>query len=799
MGRHRLNIGVHIGGIGDVDADGSAAGDGTLFTKRAAPAYNGSSSFDEFVALESVVDVLRDVLRIWEIEDNYEASAAKPVLTVDRQDPLVSKALMPTSYADEVATVISDNSGSIEVSPKGALAANTDYFCGRETVRTGGSTSSTTTDTETWPVTRGLYLTTERTHFAGQHIYARPHRQVERPLRVYLIEDGVSSEVIWTGVVEDWDIGPHHQTIKLTARSIAAVFKNNHLNNRVRRLVHQGDGIKWKQFANTTDPVFDGSIRDIPADFNWWDPFDQAPPSFGQTHLQIGDQYLDATFKHEQGSETWRAGAGNGDRLFSGRNTTPEGGPIEPGSPAFQVFAVDSNRLSDSPYGHLQLGEGDTPILPKMQVLTIFLAHLLSTGDGTNEPSGYSYNLDIFSEDWGIGLPVELIDFEAWKDKILLYPRDTVDQWIWGKDGKTVDIWQTLKRWARLYNYVFVPNGEGKLIPRKIRSLSITDGEELQGHSAYIADQSAPLQGKADEAVVEVSGEYDGLPFVDASRATVNQSGSRTLTLLRDASASYDMRALSRDRDDIEAILEDHADKRREHPPQMEANFTRQYFDDSGQKLGEVPPLAHWLQIKGGPTGGLIGPTGDLEDPDQNQVTWAGLVITKKVDLERQIASLVVILWMWQLNKPTRLVAPTLVVKTQADAASTTGTDATGDWIHYESGSSNPVPDKNGGVGFMAGDEIVWERKDGRGFGDVMEVQSIDTGAAKVYVDSLPSEKPTAGDKLRCANEDQFSNTGWTGSSYWNDSTLADRRYCYITGPDGTFSSGEDADIYAGI
>lgn len=776
MGRHRFALGVHIEGIGKL---GGTSADGTLFVSRKDPAYDGAWSVDLWSAIEEIPDVLRDDVDLWRAE--YRTSAAEIGLVLDDEAEL-PQALIPQSWGEEAAEVVRDNGSTIEVAPPGQISAADVYFCGTESIEFN-SQASTTSTTETWNVTRGMYLSAEVTHFAGQYIYERPPDLVERPMRVVLIEDGEPSEVIWTGLIANWQTNGGHTKLDLKARSLNQVFRKQQLNNRAKSIDHEGNvvdptTINWKVtgLSDGFDPLYgDGSTNII--------------------YVQAGGRPFRAQHNTQDG------GTISPTHLALPDKAPPfDSPPLSADEPIWQILVHSEQHSIYEDLGGGASGPGE-PELPHDHVMTMALCHLTSTGQGGNDVQGSqtTYATDIFSEDFGIGMPQRLLDVDAWVDVILRYPTDTADRFIWGWDGSKVDIWQKIKAWCRAYNYVIVPNEEGRLAPVKITSLELTDGAKIADQSAYLAEHDAPIDAEGEEAMAQISADYDSLPFVDASSESVRVEGRRRMTLLRDAEANLDLTWLSRENEQkVRELLEDHADKRGEHPPVMEVVATREHHGPTGTLKGEFPPLARWVQIRGGPDRGLMGPTGEYIDPGYDQVTFTGIVISREIDTERHLVTATILLWMWGADLPARLVAPSAEVGTDPEAGAAVGSDSDGDWISYDGSTLNAY---DGTVGFMVGDDVTIERPDGVGHDQTLEITEVDAQNERLYVDQPPSPSGWVepGHLIRCTNEQQFANTGWAGSSYWSDPDLQDRRYTYIVGVSGGFASGEPADTYTGV
>jgi hypothetical protein len=777
MGSHRFALGVHIEGIGEL---GGSAADGTLFVSRKDPDYDGPWEVDLWSAMADIPDVLKDRADIWQSE--YRTSAAEMGLVLD-DDAQLPKALVPQSWRNNYATVISDDGSTIEVAPVGVISAGERLFCGTETIEFD-SVSSSGADAETWNVTRGRHLTEEVPHFSGQYIYDRPADLVERPMRIVLIEGGEVSEVIWTGLIANWKTNGAHTQLNLKARALHQTFRGQELNGRAQPIDHTGDIVD----PSTTNWTVSG----LPSGFE---------PIYGDG-ARATTVYVEA-----------------GGRYFKANHTDNNNGKILPIEDAFEdAPTFEEDELSDDKpiwqvlvHGeqhslYEDLGAGETgagaPDLPYEHVMTMALCHLTSTGSGGNyivDSSGRVYDTDIFNEDWGIGMPQRLLGVDAWVDVIRRYPSDTADAFVWGDGGQGVAVWQKIKAWARGYNYLIVPNSEGKLQPVKISDLEITDGQDIADQSTYLAEHDAPVDAEGEKGIVQVSADYAGLPFQEPSGESVKVAGRRRRTLLRDSEATLDLTWISKENEQkVRALLEDHADKRGEHPPQMPIVGMREHTDATGSTQGEFPPIGQWVQIRGGPERGLLGPAGDYIDPESDQLTFTGLVVERELNTKGYLVKAKVLLWMWGAETPARLVAPGAEVGVDTDTGDVVGSDTDGDWISYD---GNPLIDFEGGIGLMAGDEVTLERPDGMGFDQVLEITQIDMPNNRIYVDQAPSPSGWVeeGHLVRPADEQVFANDTWSGADYWSDSDLQDRRYAYIVDATGTFASGEAADTYTGV
>lgn len=779
-----FKLGVHIEGVGGVGS-GTAA-DGTLWTTSGVVDYSGPWDVDERTAFEQPFDVLTRQIPQW--GGDYETSEVDPEIALDTDDVHGPK-LIPGDRTDYEAKVAADNNSTIEVEPTGALQSG-HYHIGSEVVRFD-SIASTSSTTETWNVTRARYLTPNITHFSGQWIHARIPNLANRPLRVVLIREG-SSEVIWTGLVQSYTVQSRQDKLRLTAREALAFLDDLELNNETQAFqIDQPIEAKSNGLGYTGRVYVDESWENA----GWWNPIDVGA---GKTvDLQIGDQPAPRVLFDESQGRYFISPFG---LLAFYDRLPPVDEDVEPGSTVYPILIYDRSS-GFGPFERLVQGststQPDVSDLKTSHWLTHALMYLLSTGTGTNNPT--NHELDILSEAWGIGLPKSLVDVETFIRLIRKYPSDTLDQYIWGWNGETVDIWSQLKRWAKNFNYVFRPDSEGRLSVAKIRGIELTDGADLQDHSSYIIPEGATEDFQADETATEVRATYDELPMITESSTSVTLRGLESQSLTRSGEVEFDYKELDRGRSIIRSLVEDKLEKRAQHPPVLEARLTVEHADLANTTQGTLPSVAGRVGLLGGPEGGLVGPDGNRELPDDQKVKWAGIVVSRDTKLKSYTADATVLLYNFRQPVPTRQIAPAAEVNEDSSAGTTTGTDGDGnDWISYELDEFRSPDDD---VGFVAGDDIVINRPNGRADIDrvVMEIQSVSSAEQRLYVDQLPATAPDVGDFVRLADEDEFSNATWSGSAYWDDPAIADRLYCYLVEPNQTFSSGEDPDIYAGV
>lgn len=725
-------LGIHIEGLGD-----STGSDGFVLYHGTAPSSTGNYTF-----LEHLIDPPMSVSSSIDIYDgsfSLDAFSFKIALNSTTAALFLKKNqdrdLLLADAADSTDT-------TIDVSPKGISSVGDILFIGNETMRvTTVNTSPSSYDTLT--VTRGYAKSLAEDHALGANVYREtPHFLKDRIVTLLWTGDPSDSiETRWLGILQNVRVVDETHIVIETASLLMAL--SDAKANRRHSPIPVTDTFYKAPFGTR-------GVLEVERGRSY------AVPQSSTAYLQVGERLVKATKKDTrlEPDGTYLGG------FFESEDYDKDDPRFEEGTQAIEVIYLDVDDGENSYAGC------DHP----RHVLSIVLAHLVSTGEGTNNPTGATY--DVLSADWALGIPADHIEVADFTDLISERPGDTLDRLLLGWDGEAVDLWEMLRDLMRSYGYTLYPTNEGKIGVTYLEPFSISKAAEIVSGSQYasLIPQDIEIDHTLDQSLTSVTGEVGETPWSDPDRITVtadDREDNRNRAVFgRGSGTSYDFshlyrRSLRRAR----ALLFEQLRWRASSPPVLRAMMTIE------TSSGQLPALGQWVRIQGGPELGVYGPGGTQIVIDDNASLFCGLLISKRVDWESSTASCDVLLLNWRFGSITRLLAPSGVIDS-------TGTDMGTFYIDLD---SSEYPSVNATSGFAAGDEVFFTYEDGRPFYSTtfLTIAAVTGGGYRLEMTAAPPDIPTAGMIVRLAGYDDFSNDSWTGSALF-DSPEKDYRYCYI-------------------
>jgi hypothetical protein len=314
-------------------------------------------------------------------------------------------------------------SSSIDLSPSKRFKMGDVVYIGREAILLGTKTADDPRY-DTFSCTRGYLGTTPQSHEVGRglddRVYLTYPKVRLRPC--YLVEDGV---VRYYGVIEDIETANNMTCLHVITRDVIGLFAGRTFNSTPYRAVQSTAQGAWRPRYKRGPKTWEFSF----------DPTSRPGDTHGHRNTYKTLQILNTS------AISW----------FYNGSSIPH--PLQPPVPdipvdedGFQVFPETDgfNELlcfgrrfvtPDGTYvGALNTNSGawtvDGPVLH--HVLTAFLHWLLSTGSGTNHEV-----YDFWGREWGLGLPVEMVDVEGIEALRAETPGLDVENAVLGWDGKT--------------------------------------------------------------------------------------------------------------------------------------------------------------------------------------------------------------------------------------------------------------------------------------------------------------------------------------------------------------------------
>jgi len=787
--RKTYNVGVHIQGVCGVD--GGVNADGNLFTFADAPTATPGYDFGLYQILTEKPDVLSSSVDF--LTADYDvAQATFRLLELEELTGVLA-----TQSGDEATHAVeadfSDAATTAQIAGPSLLSTGF-YFIGDETIRVTGTTGATGAGWVEYNILRGQGLSPQQRHETGQLVLERVPNITGRPVRVFLLEEGVAEDVQYTGMLTKRQFSAGKGIVSLPSKETLHALKGAKIGD-ARQALTAKQGGRIRAYPDR----FEGALK-----FNTDDPgfrhsfVDPNPGGLKQTVLQIGDHLVVAQqrFFAEHDDRLEILGDPE-DKLFSGLTGDYDVelvGPkkfesLEESKPVYEPFVhgPEFSHLYESATptneGPADPGHGGTY---RRHVLGHCLAFATSTGNRDNANKNGRY--DIYSANWGAGIPASLIDLDAFEAMMRQHPGDIAYRYVLGWGNETVDIWPWMKQaLLRSRNYVVVPGDDGRLRPVKFRALAQRDAQQLVDSraSALIAPTTLDGDYRNDQARTRLQGVWGKLPFFGGEPVTSEKYATRGEFLQREKKQEFDYTVYaSADlaQDDLDAKI----NVRDSLPPllEFEALIEHTKVTPEGVAGGEVPQVGQWVRLLGGPGRGIEGYDGQLFQLDDEPVRATGRIESRDVDLDKGSVRLSVLMLGWAGRNPTRVVAPV------AQLDGTTGTDGGGrPYVGYT--GELPSADAADEPGFLSGDDVRLHQKNGREWyvDEQRSVVEVDEANSRIVLDQSFSDVES-GLLLRCAKEPNFSNTSWGGSSFFGGD-LADRRYAYVS------VTTEEPDAYA--
>jgi len=778
MAKNR-SLGIRIQGIPHLD---SYMSEGALFhygydPSSLATGYGCERALNEIpAALDESVDLETGRLDVSAF--SFALSATESVC----KRVLGNAGLQGEPDAEISAEVTTDAQTSIEIKSSEVIGSGDYLYIRNETIYVSSSTVSAGVYTCT--VNRGVAGSSAGTYGIGEGVYTQPPYMKRRGVELlsFDLKAGTGPTVTWEGYVDGLSTNKQQTEIIISAgQEMVALIGSE-----------GGETVAFSDnpvnlYSNNT---LEGQINFGSTDPNW------VRADTNRCNIRIGDVAAVASKEYGFLRVNSRATFNTTTDVDDGEGGVVESEAVDKEQVSlfcgWSRIARDGSVANDFEGVY---GVSDSEAKPA----SIALALMLSTGDGDNnlvDPSDSSTKtFDVLGRAWGLGIPAERLDAASWLRAIDQIP-GSIDRIMLGWDGSYTfeDVILDLLVPSGFYP-VPVEGGKTGLVHRS--TYQIDDAASLAANSSYVTlnPTKIPLDYRLESyssTLKATIGGHDAGEEPDKLRV-VNTTGFQSDQVA--GQSPHEVTHKYRDKMDargdsgpLYVELSNDLERRKDNPPILTCEVPLESVGGS-EKL---PSLLNWVKLKGGPRAGLLMPDGTLAKPDEEEITFVGLLLGRTVDNKTNDVECRVLLSNWNLGGVPRLVAPSAKINSYS-----AGT--------YVIEISQTLPDKDGLSGFLAGDDLKIVTSDGRQWygddGNLSVLNVNDSGGTwTLDLSSSMGEAITFSDDLYVILEDvdDYANSGWAGSSEYDDPNVSTRPYAYLADADGKLgSSNQDADIYS--
>lgn len=674
--------------------------------------------------------------------------------------------------------VCDQNDTTVEIYSGESFAAGDVFYSGNETFRVQSVVSSFG-NTHTLNVHRGYVDTAWEWHGIDKAVYFRPPTMKLRRVQLVLFDLSLgTSTTIWNGLLTGVTTNDQQTEVKVKAAETLSVLWGSAGGDPTRFTEHH---IWWGSDGATRY----GSTMEIPDGIQW------VNDSTMTKNIRVGDvAYAFPIVNGEFVIQRRSANLGTTNGVDADDNGDVVAELVERDAEIRQFLAWSNHYSVANDFEGVFGVDQD-----KAHPAAVALALMLSTGSGGNDAvvGGTTYTFDKLGSMWSMGVPVGLIDVESWVRIIEQVPM-TIDTIVLGWDGEFKFEEVILKRLLLANNLLPFPTSDGRVGLRHVESWKIDDISEVVSAKAFatLTPKKIRLDRRLEKFASVVKATIGGAaPEENPDEVRlVGKEGFRRNSAAGQTPYTFDLTYRDKDQarnanSQLHIWLEGEREKRQSNPPVIECEVP--FVSHGGEQ--QLPPLGHWVKLKGGPETGLIGPDGDRVWPDTSNIIFIGILTSYKLDLRTFNVSCEVLLTNWWTNdRLPRLIAPSAKIEAYDQ---TTG--------NYT--LSQDYPNKEGWCGFLEGDEVKIVHADGRRwYGDNFQLtveQIVDNYELQILFGL--SVYPTAADDLylELRDYDQFWFAAWEGSTEYATHWSA-RRYAFMADAAGNLgNSNDEADIYS--
>jgi hypothetical protein len=548
---------------------------------------------------------------------------------------------------------------------------------GNETIKVDSIVSSSGTE-YTLSVTRGVAGSTGEPHSEGRAVYLDgPPSMALR--KVELVEKHVDTgaeTIVWRGLLRGVSTDAQQTEIQLDCAELLSVL--------------------WGSKGGVKNPLSDFDLRIRPngtlfgscAYEDGWEPPGDTPTS---VHVRLNDSVYQGSLANQSGRITFQGQSSRWNTEALG-----EAGDVL----AIEDAHVVLNKADfEGAYGVTVGSDG------VYHPVSLALALLLSTGDGSNNledpDSGATRTFDILNRSWGLGIPASLIDAESWLRIIDEQPALSVDRVPLAFEDATFEFKRTvLGRLLAPLELIPVVDNDGLLALRELESFDV--------QTPTSAVTLNPTRIRLDRRLRDRSGKVKGTvagSFPDEDPDTVIKIGfdgfradtraNQTPTAID--FAFYDKPSAESRGAFFDTYIESRLERARDNPPVLACEVPKA----SGNQA--LPSLLQWVELRGGPETGVIGPDGERGSMSSLGFKAVGLLVGRTLDFKTGDVECRVLLSNWHLSNQPRLIAPTARLESSGGTTNT-----------HSVSSSDEYLAADGKIGLSSGDNVRLVNQHGR-------------------------------------------------------------------------------------
>jgi hypothetical protein len=598
--------------------------------------------------------------------------------------PWANRMLLADWRAQGTAASLVDSGGISDVdnqwtvdSPTQSIAAGDVLWMGNETIKVDSIVSSSGTE-YTLSVTRGVAGSTGEPHSEGRAVYLDgPPSMALR--KVELVEKHVDTgaeTIVWRGLLRGVSTDAQQTEIQLDCAELLSVL--------------------WGSKGGVKNPLSDFDLRIRPngtlfgscAYEDGWEPPGDTPTS---VHVRLNDSVYQGSLANQSGRITFQGQSSRWNTEALG-----EAGDVL----AIEDAHVVLNKADfEGAYGVTVGSDG------VYHPVSLALALLLSTGDGSNNledpDSGATRTFDILNRSWGLGIPASLIDAESWLRIIDEQPALSVDRVPLAFEDATFEFKRTvLGRLLAPLELIPVVDNDGLLALRELESFDV--------QTPTSAVTLNPTRIRLDRRLRDRSGKVKGTvagSFPDEDPDTVIKIGfdgfradtraNQTPTAID--FAFYDKPSAESRGAFFDTYIESRLERARDNPPVLACEVPKA----SGNQA--LPSLLQWVELRGGPETGVIGPDGERGSMSSLGFKAVGLLVGRTLDFKTGDVECRVLLSNWHLSNQPRLIAPTARLESSGGTTNT-----------HSVSSSDEYLAADGKIGLSSGDNVRLVNQHGR-------------------------------------------------------------------------------------
>jgi len=689
--------------------------------------------------------------------------ANAPTFTLEANDDTV-KALCSTAQRQSGSVTIGGTGSTLSVK----MATPPEYgdiiWIGDETLAIG-NVNSTGSNTYELDVGRGWSNSPTQDHLEGANVYVSPPYYKSRRIKLHLFDNLRDTDtVIWQGFLDTIRLDAQQLSIEIGGADILTALLSAEGGTNTNFEI-EGDYLPDNKISVTMQP-------------------DGVPQS--KRMFQIGECLVRMTsyigFIDNLNDPTPFDLTSHGEKELT---------PIPPDATVRELMVFLRKEQNGAPIEDVVFSSFSQSATKPDHAAVIALQLMCSTGTGTNGTH------DTLRREWGLGIPVELIDMTGWFAVIMNHAAP-VDRLIlnWDEPFDFEDV--IINKLLTPFGMRPVPDENGLLTLKVIETWNYDSVKELdhEGGDAFtfITPKTIAIDYHTETVVSQVKATLGETPYGgDPDTITSNQlSGNRTDYLANSTPYEYNRGVQFKSRRRmIQLWLAEQGAKRRVMPPTLSISvplLTRANLYRGLTGPGRIPGLLDWIVIgtdeDSYPSMGLVGPDGARIYPNDANITFVGIIVAKTLNFRNLSVDLDVVLSSWdRSDKPSMLVGPGCQI-----ISANTGTEIELDVASYATGS--------GDSGFISGDDVVlvdgygmpaWQSNPG--------LVLIDSGSGGLYIGGLTSLIQASDDVyLRHSNYAQFDNPELDTGFY--QGFPKNRRTAFLADAENTLDSTDIGDEY---